>query len=108
MYGSIVKFNVLPSSSICCQISCKFQNCLIGLTQAAFQENLQFVARFERIRKHISKRHEWLVKKYESVSSGSSENLPLKDSAQRLEALKALNVKYGRNLTLDKKLSARK
>ncbi|KRY10621.1 Abnormal spindle-like microcephaly-associated protein [Trichinella patagoniensis] len=83
-----------PSDTFCNIVAIFCQLSVLDVAQAAFQENLQFVARFERIRKHISKRHEWLVKKYESVSSGLSENLPLKDSAQRLEALKALYSCY--------------
>ncbi|KRY42375.1 Abnormal spindle-like microcephaly-associated protein [Trichinella spiralis] len=83
-----------PSDTFCNIVAIFCQLSVLDVAQAAFQENLQFVTRFEQIRKHISKRHEWLVKKYESVSSDLSENLPLKDSAQRLEALKALYSCY--------------
>ncbi|KRX18299.1 Abnormal spindle-like microcephaly-associated protein [Trichinella nelsoni] len=83
-----------PSDTFCNIVAIFCQLSVLDVAQAAFRENLQFVTRFEQIRKHISKRHEWLVKKYESASSGLSENLPLKDSAQRLEALKALYSCY--------------
>ncbi|OUC50015.1 hypothetical protein D917_04854 [Trichinella nativa] len=91
----LIYFKDIKTSDTFCNIVAIFcQLSVLDVAQAAFQENLQFVARFEQIRKHISKRHEWLVKKYESVSSGLSENLPLKDSAKRLEALKALYSCY--------------
>ncbi|KRY00844.1 Abnormal spindle-like microcephaly-associated protein [Trichinella pseudospiralis] len=79
-----------PSDTFCNIATIFCQLSVLDVAQAAFQENSQFVIRFEHIRDHISKRHKWLVKKHESTSIGMSETLPLKDSALQLEALKAL------------------
>ncbi|KRZ18271.1 Abnormal spindle-like microcephaly-associated protein [Trichinella zimbabwensis] len=91
----LIYFKDSKPSDIFCNIATIFcQLSVLDVAQAAFQENSQFVNRFEHIRKHISKRHKWLVKKYESTSSSLTENLQLRDSALQLEALKALYSRY--------------
>ncbi|KRZ74555.1 Abnormal spindle-like microcephaly-associated protein [Trichinella papuae] len=91
----LIYFKDTKPSDIFCNIATIFcQLSVLDVAQAAFQENPQFVNRFEHIRKHISKRHKWLVKKCESTSSSLTENLQLRDSALQLEALKALYSRY--------------